>query len=159
MTHVGPSCGALPLPLAERGALFAVDSAEIDSWARCVYGDRIFEKRGKGRDGAGNCGKLRYFQGIGRSFGRDRGGGVSFILRLGRRILRPSFLRSAGPERAHRGGGSVGGPCPPKEQNPPENRVKRAFQGRKKEGGPRGTVPEVTAADQRGQALRPMVRV
>lgn len=36
-----------------------------------VYGDRIFEKRGKGRDGTGECGKTRYFQGIGRSLGRD----------------------------------------------------------------------------------------
>ena len=78
--------------------------------ALSMYGDRIFEKRGKGRDGAGECGKTRYFQGIGRSLGRDWGGGISFILRLGRRILRPSFFAPSGPERAHSGGWSAGGP-------------------------------------------------
>ena len=68
-----------------------------------LYGDRIFEKRGKGRDGTGECGKTRYFQGIERSLGRDRGGGVSFILRLGRRILRPSFFMPSGAKKgAHR---------------------------------------------------------
>lgn len=64
-----------------------------------MYGDRIFEKRGKGRDGTGECGKTRYFQGIERSLGRDRGGGVSFILRLGRRILRPSFFMPSGAKK------------------------------------------------------------
>lgn len=43
----------------------------MDAFSASLYGDRIFEKRGKGRDGTGECGKTRYFQGIGRSLGRD----------------------------------------------------------------------------------------
>ena len=124
---------------------------------KLVYGDNVFKKTGINREGAGRHKKTRYFSGKQGIFSRD--GPASGARIIGQVETGASawsalfFCAQDGPgraqERRQRGRAYPG----PRSRESP---VYQGLQGRRAA----PPAPEVAAAaDQRGRALRPMVRL
>ena len=122
-----------------------------------LYGDRIFKKTGINRDSTGKHRKTRYFSGKRYIFNRDRlASGAFFLGQLETGTSAEVGVLFSCPGRPRKGPGRRRVAGRTRGPRSPKTRLFQAIQGRRAAHPSRKSA---AAADARGRASRPMVRL